>query len=478
MPLVSHLNFLHNRPKLFSWLKTTVWFVLGAVIGIFFFSSFVYIYYKETYQNKIYPGVIINNVEFGGKTKEDVRKYFAEQNRIIHSKKVQFTSSPLTATISAAQLGLGYDENMLADQAYSIARSGNFFSDIYLSFESYLHGVKLSPAYHYSASELQKTTKKFQTAINVDPVDARFTYTNGRVTEFKTAKDGRKVSVEKLTEYMQNESIPHLLSGNSSTINVPIPVEVTKPDVSSSQANSMGITERIGIGTSLFHGSIPNRIYNIQLAVSRLNGILIKPGEVFSFDNAVGDVSSLTGYKQAYVIQNGRTVLGDGGGICQVSTTFFRAILNAGMPILERHPHAYRVHYYEEDSGPGIDAAIYTPTVDLKFRNDSGHYILVQAYADTANEQLTFELYGTSDGRVSHVSTPVILSQSPAPEPLYQDDPTLPQGEIKQVDFAAAGANVYFTYTVTKDGKEIISDKFSSNYRPWQAIFLRGTKQG
>jgi len=478
MPLVSHFNFLHNRPKIFSWLKTTIWFFLGAVIGIFFFSSFVYIYYKQTYQNKIYPGVSINRVEFGGKTKEDVRRYFAEQNQIIQNKKLQFTSTSLIATISASQLDLGYDEDMLADQAYSIARSGNFFSDIYLSFESYLHGVKLSPAYHYSATELQKTVKKFQTAINVDPVDARFTYTNGRVTEFKTAKDGQKVSVTDLTEYMQDKSVPHLLNGNSGIVNVPIPVEVIKPDISSSKANSMGIKEQIGVGTSLYHGSIPNRIYNIQLAVSRLNGILIKPGEVFSFDNAVGDVSSLSGYKQAYVIQNGRTVLGDGGGICQVSTTFFRALLNAGMPILERHPHAYRVHYYEEDSGPGIDAAIYTPTVDLKFRNDSGHYILVQAYADAANEQLTFELYGTSDGRVSHVSTPVILSQSPAPEPLYQDDPTLPQGQIKQVDFAAAGANVYFTYTVTKDGKEIISDKFSSNYRPWQAIFLRGTKQG
>jgi len=478
MSLVSHLHFLKQRPHLFSWLKITIWFFLGAVIGIFFFSSFVYIYYKETYRDKIYPGVIINNVEFGGKTKNDVKKYFVEQNKIIQNKRLQFSSLPLTATISASQLNLGYDEEMLADQAYSIARSGNFFSDIYLSFESYLHGITLSPAYHYSDQELQSLITKFQKAINVDPVNARFTYNNGRVTEFKTAKVGKSVSVAGITDYMQNKSVPHLLSGSGNLINVPMPIETLKPDVSSSQANSMGIAERIGIGTSLFHGSIANRIFNIQLAVSRLNGILIKPGESFSFDNAVGDISSLTGYKQAYVIQNGRTVLGDGGGICQVSTTFFRAILNAGMPVLERHPHAYRVHYYEEDSAPGIDAAIYTPTVDLKFKNDSGHYILVQAFADIENEQLTFELYGTSDGRISHVSTPVILSQSPAPEPLYQDDPTLPKGQVKQVDFAAGGANVYFTYSVTKNGKEIISDKFSSNYRPWQAIFLRGTKEG
>jgi vancomycin resistance protein YoaR len=209
-----------------------------------------------------------------------------------------------------------------------------------------------------------------------------------------------------------------------------------------------------------------------------LNGILIKPGEEFSFDKAVGDVSSLTGYKQAYVIQNGRTVLGDGGGVCQVSTTFFRAILDAGYPITERNPHAYRVHYYEEDSGPGIDAAIYTPTVDLKFKNDSGHYLLVQSYIDTEEMRLTFELYGTKDGREVTIGKPVILSQSPAPEPLYQDDPTLPKGQIKQVDFAAPGAKVYFTREVKKNGEVIISDKFTSNYRPWQAVYLRGTKEG
>lgn len=469
-------SLLTKQPRLFSWLKTTLWFFLGAVIGIFFFSSFVYIYYKETYHNKVYPGVIINNVEFGGKTKDDVRKYFATKNAQIRNKKIQFTSDELVATVSARQLGLGYDENMLASQAYSIARSGNFFSDIYLSFESYLHGVKLSPAYHYSGPTLKNTLKKFQAAINVNPIDARFTYNGGRVTEFTTAKNGKQVDTDKVTDYIQNNSIPSLLNTQSQVLSVKIPVKTLKPSVTNTQANSMGITERIGIGTSLFHGSIENRIYNIQLAASRLNGILIKPGEVFSFDNAVGDVSSLTGYKQAYVIQNGRTVLGDGGGVCQVSTTFFRAILNAGMPVVERHPHAYRVHYYEEDTPPGIDAAIYTPNVDLKFKNDTGHYILVQSYVDTNNEQLTFELYGTSDGRISHISTPVIVSQTPAPEPLYQDDPTLPQGQIKQVDFAAAGASVYFNYSVMKDGKEIINDKFTSNYQPWQAVYLRGTK--
>ena len=239
----------------------------------------------------------------------------------------------------------------------------------------------------------------------------------------------------------------------------------------------MGIKELIGKGESTFFHSIPGRVFNVNLASSRIDGVLIAPGEVFSFNKTIGDVSSFTGYKQAYIIQNGRTVLGDGGGVCQVSTTFFRAILDAGLPIVERYAHAYRVGYYEQDSLPGIDATIFVPSVDLKFKNDTGHHILVQREIDLNNYSLKFYLYGTKDGRITTMSKPVITGQSAPPAPLYQDDPNLPLGQIQQTDFEAWGANVYFTRNVTKNGKTIISDKFTSNYRPWQAVFLRGTKQ-
>src|SRR5581483_10285430 len=105
-------------------------------------------------------------------------------------------------------------------------------------------------------------------------------------------------------------------------------------------------------------------------------------------------------------------VLGDGGGICQVSTTLFRAILSAGLPIVERHAHAYGVHYYEEDSEPGIDATVYTPTVDLKFKNDTGHYLLIQSTVDLEQLRLTYNIYGTKDDRQVTLTTPVIRSQT------------------------------------------------------------------
>ncbi len=189
----------------------------------------------------------------------------------------------------------------------------------------------------------------------------------------------------------------------------------------------------------------------------------------------MGDVSQFTGYQQAYIISGGKTILGDGGGVCQVSTTLFRSLLNAGLPIMERQAHAYRVGYYEQNSPPGLDATVYSPSPDLKFKNDTGNYILIVAKADAKHFSLIFELYGTSDGRTSTVSKPVVTNIVPAPEDVYQDDPTLPIGTVKQIDFKAAGAHVTFNYVVNRGGETIYKKTFISNYRPWQAIYLRGT---
>jgi uncharacterized protein YabE (DUF348 family) len=101
---------------------------------------------------------------------------------------------------------------------------------------------------------------------------------------------------------------------------------------------------------------------------------------------------------------------------------------------------------------------------------------LISAVADSKNYSLIFEIYGTKDGRVAKISKPIISSQSvPGPD-IYQDDPTLPVGVVKQVEYRAHGAKVSFNYSVTKDGEEIYKKTFVSNYRPWAAVYLRGTK--
>jgi len=458
--------------------KISFWFSLGAILGFFFFISFLYIFYKQTHTNLIYEGVMVNGIDFGGKTKDDVRKYFTSRNDQLAKTQFIITAEDMTATLSARQANFGYDANLLSQQAFSIGRSNNLLSNISLITQAYLDGVRLPPAYHYDEKKLDKIIAPLQKHVHIEPINGEFRLERGKVTAFRLSKYGRTLDAKTLKEKLLAQMFAITLSNQPQNIQLKAPIVPVPPTtVSARQADKLGIKELIGQGTSLFHHSIENRIYNLNLAATRLNGILIPPGQTFSFTKTLGDVSSFTGYKQAYVIENGKTVLGDGGGVCQVSTTLFRAVLNTGLPVIERHPHAYRVGYYEQDSGPGVDAAIYSPTVDLKFKNDTGSHILIQSFVDYAQSRLTFELYGTKDNRQVTIGSPIILSQAPAPEPLYQDDPTLPKGQVKQIDFAAPGANVYFTRSVKKDGKVHLSDKFTSNYRPWQAVFLRGTKE-
>ncbi len=292
-----------------------------------------------------------------------------------------------------------------------------------------------------------------------------FNFDGKKVTEFQPPIEGKKLKIDETALLINNA----LIAQNPK--NIDLPVETTKPK--NKLTNDLGIKELIGTGISNFAGSISNRIFNIGLAASRINGILVAPGDTFSFVNTVGDISAASGYKQAYVIKSGRTVLDDGGGVCQVSTTLFRAVLHSGLPVIERTAHAYRVGYYEQGFPPGLDATIFTPSVDFKFRNDTGHHILIQ----TAIEGLTLYInfYGTSDGRVTNISTSIITNQTPPPPELRQDDPTLPKGTVKQVDFAASGANVTFSRTVTRNDETLIKETFRSNYRPWQAVYLVGT---
>jgi vancomycin resistance protein YoaR len=458
-------------------LHSFFWFLAGAFLALFFLISFIYIYFKFAYRDVVYPGVTINNVDFGGKNKREVQAYFDKQNELIKNSQFVFTHEDLIATVSAKDISYGYDSSLLSVQAISLGRSGNSLSDTSLILQSYLSGVYLKPSYTYFREKLKVILYPLISSINKAPINALFTFENNRVTTFRTSENGLEVDMRELYNRLAQKAPEVILSNGTKKFKISMPVKILEPETTTEKANNLGIKELIGTGTSLYQGSIEGRIYNVNLATTRLNGAIIKPNEVFSFNKTLGDVSAFTGYKQAYIIQNGKTVLGDGGGVCQVSTTLFRAALEAGLPIVERWAHAYRVHYYEEDSGPGIDATVYNPSNDLKFKNDTGHYILIQAANDLNTLRLTFYLYGTKDGRTSTINDPVILSQSAPPPTLYQDDPTLPKGTLKQVDFSAWGANVYFTREVKRDGKVIISDKFVSNYRPWQEIYLRGTKE-
>lgn len=321
---------------------------------------------------------------------------------------------------------------------------------------------------------INKLTDDIAKTFNRDSKNSTFVFEEGKVSEFVPSEDGIATNTDLLKKEIV-EKRNELANSDTLDTSIPLPHERTLPEITTASINNLGIKEKIGTGYSTFRGSITSRIHNIKLASSKFNGVLIAPGDVLSFNKTLGDVSKVTGYQQAYIIKDGQTVLGDGGGVCQVSTTFFRAALNAGLPITERRGHSYRVSYYEQGFPPGLDATVFDPTTDLKIKNDTENYILIQTTFNEKESKLTFDLYGTNDGRISTVEKPVIKDSTPPPEDLYIDDPTLKIGVIKQIEHKAWGAKVYFNYKVEKNGVVLFEKIFYSNYQPWQAKYLRGT---
>lgn len=386
-------------------------------------------------------------------------------------------SSPITAKVDITNISLFRDQELLLYNRANKLLTKNLkltLEDNSLTWQKQELLDLLNYQGGYQTEALEAIIQKAGTTFTRKAQNPVFVFTEGRVTEFAPAKDGIEVKNQQLKEALIT-ALTQLENGDNLLVSLEVPVTRTPPEYSTGDVNSLGIKELLGRGVSRFIGSLPARIFNITLASSKLNGVLVKPNETVSFNALVGDATKENGFQEAYIIKEGKTELGDGGGVCQVSTTLFRAVLNSGLPVTERRAHSYRVAYYEQGFPPGIDATTYYPTTDLKFVNNTPAHLLIQTRVDKKTATLTFEIYGTSDGRVSDLTKPVVTDSTPPPEDLYIDDPTLPIGTIKQIDWKAWGAKVSFTYTVKRNTETIYQKTFKSDYQPWQAKYLRGT---
>ena len=294
------------------------------------------------------------------------------------------------------------------------------------------------------------------------------TAVNGKtVVNFQITVNGKELNISKFSDDFESSML-----GDRVVVQVPVSA-VSGPG----DKEKYGIFALLGEGTSHFTGSIPGRDHNIRLASGNTNGVLVSPGGIYSLNDSVGEIDSNHGFQTAYIIKGDRTVLGIGGGVCQVATTMYRAVLNSGLPVLMRYPHAYRAAIYEQDSPVGFDAAVFQPSWDFKFKNDTTAYVLVQTVINDAESSLTFKLYGTPDGRTVEINGPVITNQIAPPAAVYLDDPTLLVGRTIQVEHPAWGATVVLTRTVKRGTEVLFTETFHSIYQPWRPVYLVGTKK-
>lgn len=300
--------------------------------------------------------------------------------------------------------------------------------------------------------------------------DARFEIdpTTGQLTVLEPSQEGWTLDI---SQAMANiASLP-----THPTNHIQLPVTIISPAVPMEEAQDMGFTDVVAEATTYFKGSSEARVHNIRVAAEKFHGVVVPPGAVFSFNEYLGPVTAQAGFEDSLIIWGDRTAVGIGGGVCQVSTTAFRAAFFSGLEIVERWAHGYRVSWYETESGPGLDATIYTPDVDFKFRNDTGHYLLIQTEVDREAGTLSFRFYGTPTGRQVTLEGPFEENVVPHGPAIYQEGSSLPKGTTKQVDWAKDGVDVTVRRTVTKGDVVIHQDTFFSRYEPWQARYLVGT---
>jgi vancomycin resistance protein YoaR len=326
-------------------------------------------------------------------------------------------------------------------------------------------------ALELSPGQLSSMLDELAPDLERKPENARFIFNDeSRQLELlREAVVGRSLDTQ-----ASIEAIEHAINRGESEVTLAF--QTQEPTVrSDATAESLGITENVVSVSTYFSGSSEGRIQNIRTAASQFHGYLVAPGETVSMAELLGDISLDTGYTEALIIFGDRTIQGVGGGVCQVSTTLFRAAFNGGYPIVERYPHAYRVLYYEQgpnSPGPGMDATVFVPRVDFKFTNDTPYWLLMETYL--YGEQLVWKFYSTSDGRTVEWSSSGPRNEVEAPKPLYRENDDLKKGKIKQVDYEADGMDVTIYRTVTRQAEVLHEDAIKTHYLPWRAIYEFG----
>lgn len=396
-------------------------------------------------------------------------------------------TTPMTVTLRSRELAPRLDTAVLDQSAQDVERflgaplvvrheaqswmwERDRLASLIVSEKDQTGVVRVRPDAQAIALEVDRLAQR----VDSPSVEPRVRWQNGGVEVVAAGRRGVR-----LDRAAAVQAIGDALYGTERVVD--LPTIVVEPQLNEQMLSQLTFDDVLSTGRSSFVGSADYRITNIKAGVARINGVLIAPGAEFSFNTEVGEIDEANGFVQGYAVIGNRTQLEWGGGVCQVSTSLFRAAFYAGLPFKEWHAHPFYISWYDayafpDVNGPGLDAAIFTGELDLRFVNDTEHWMMVDATIDDAQQILDVQLRGVASGRSIVVNGPKIMGTTPAPtDPVYVDDPTLPTGTVKQSDKAKDGMNVAVYRTVTKDGKVLPVEEFATTFKPWPNVYLRGT---
>ena len=450
-----------------KWMKWIPLFVLTALC-IGFAGGRAVTKAGTAEDHKIADGVYIGNVYVGGMTEEEAGDAISAYAQSVDDAVLTLNANGKSVEVSAQELGITFQNTNAVQEALAVGRNGNLIKR-YKDKKDLEHGSKvfeLPLGLNETAAREVLTAKAEK--LNNEAVDNGLIRENGQF-QFIEGSSGVEVNVEKslmtIEDYLKN-------NWDGTDASIDLVAEVVEPEGTKEELAK--VKDLLGSYTTNYSTSSAGRCANISVAAGKINGTVLYPGEEFSVGQTIGPLTAAGGYELAGAYENGQTVQSYGGGVCQVSTTLYNAVLKAELEVTQRSNHSMIVTYVK----PSMDAAIAGDYKDLVFENDTDAPIYVQGIYNSGGS-ITFNIYGHDTRKAGHsvkyesktVKTTPVKTQT-------KKDSSKPVG-YSEVESSGHVGYVAELWKITyENGKQVSKELINtSTYAMSPTIVVKGTKK-
>lgn len=464
-----YIEIYYERDDIMKSSKVKRTIAVLAFIGIICIC-FYYGYMKNlvaSYENLVYPGVSVEGIKISNKSFSEaiaiIKNKFSKK---ISDKKIYIRAEDKSYAFDYSNLKASYNINDAARKAVGYGKNKSFFDKFKTIKGDSNFNIKLK--FDYDKNSINEIIKSIEKDVNKAPQNASINIGADSKVQIVKEVSGKKLNAKELQKNLINN-----INGSTNSYDyIDAPIEVVKPSITSETFSS--IDAKISSFTTSFSGSSSGRANNIALAASSINNTFIAKDAEFSFNNTVGETSAARGYMEAPIIVGSNKETGIGGGICQVSTTLYNAVLRAGINPTERTHHTVPSYYVPL----GQDATVSYGTMDFKFKNTLGFPIFLKGYVD--KENIYFDVYSNSSLLQNKYDIVSEITETIKADTVYVNDNSIPIGETKEdpKNIVSDGyrVNVYrlmYTNGVLKS-KDFLHKDY---YAPSNKVILRGTKK-
>lgn len=427
---------------------------LCLVLSVFFCGSNVYAAGDDTIKTGIYAG----DIDLSGKTTDEAKTAIENYVQKLNGAEITLQAAGgEEVTVTAEELGVTWGNTELAEEAYAVGRSGNVIERYKLLKDLEQENLVLPIELDFDMQAINTILVDKCEKYNVKPVNVSMKRLEDGTFEVVDGQAGHTLDVEASIDTVYNYLIT---DWNRDATTIALVIETAAPKGSAEELAE--VTDLLGDFTTSYRTSNSSRSANVENGAALINGTVLYPGEEFSTYETVAPFSVENGYHMAGSYLNGKVVDSLGGGICQVSTTLYNAVLESELEVSERHNHSMIVSYVD----PSADAAIAESSgKDFKFVNNYDYPIYIEAV--TANKKITINIYGKEtrpEGRAVKYESEVLEVIHPTSDAIYAD-PAQPIGYIV-TESAHTGYRARLWKVVTENGVEVSREQVnSSNYK-------------